>query len=110
MSWKKLKPIEGGHGGCLHCGYQYDIAPMDMLIAVGFGCAVVTCDGKEIYNELDCNEDFEKFWTTQDAENVALKDPDHDYRIFLDAPLSMREYQRHDIGKWVLVKKGMGFA
>lgn len=112
MAWEKLKPIKGGFGGCLHCGYQYDVAPMDMLIAVGFGMAAVKKDGKYIYNEMDLADDAPEteYWTTQDAENEALKDPDHDWRIILDAPLSMREYQRQDTGKWVLVKKGRGFA
>ena len=109
MSWKKLKPIKGGFGGCLNCGYQHDEAPMDMVIAVGFGIANVTRDGEEVYNGLE-HEDGQDFWTTQDAENEALKDPDHDWRITMNAPLSYRVYQRHDSGKWMLVKRGPGFA
>ena len=74
--------------------------------------AVVKKDGEIIYDEMDLADDTAdtEYWTTQDAENEALKDPDHDWRIILDAPLSMREYQRQDEGKWVLVKKGPGFA
>lgn len=106
--WEKLKPIKGGPGGCGMCGYQYDVAPMNMLIAVGFGVANVKKDGVIIYDE-NCVED-ENFWTVQDAENEAKKDPDHDWRILLDAPLSMREYQRQGENRWVLVRKGMGFA
>lgn len=113
-NWEKLPPIKGGHGGCLHCGYQYDEAPMDMIIAVGLGYAAVTRDGEEVYNEWNIPDDVpdsdeEVWWRVSKAEEMAQKDPDHDWRIILDAPLSMREYQRQD-GKWMLVNKGPGFA
>ena len=109
MSWKKEKPIKGGHGGCLHCGYQYDIAPEEMLIAVGFGVATVTKNGKEIYNEMSVkNED--DLWTLKEAEQEALKDEDNDWRIHLVAPLSERHYQRQGKNRWVLYEKGQGFA
>lgn len=109
MSYEIMKPIEGGNGGCLNCGYQYSILPMDSLIAVGFGYAAVTKNGKEIYNEDDFDSD-DKLWTTQDAENEALKDEDNDYRIHLIAPLSERHYQRQGKNNWVLYEKGSGFA
>lgn len=108
MAYEKLPGIEGGTGGCLCCGYQYDHIPMEAIIAVGFGMAMVTKDGDEVYNEMD-NPDKEP-WTAQDAENEAMIDPDHDWRIHLVAPLSERHYQRQGDGLWVLYKKGMGFA
>lgn len=109
MKWKKEKAIKCGHGGCLHCGYQYDIAPKEMLIAVGFGEATVTKNGEEIYNEmLIMNE--EELWTLEDAEKEALKDEDNDWRIHLVAPLSERHYQRQGKDNWVLYEKGQGFA
>jgi hypothetical protein len=80
---------------------------MDALIAVGFGDASVTKDGKEVYNEDRVRDNL---WTCQDAENEAQKDPDHDWRIHLSAPLSERHYQRQGEGHWVLYKKGVGFA
>lgn len=109
MKWKKERPIKGGYGGCLHCGYQYDIAPEDMLIAVGFGVATVTKNGKEIYNENSIKSGNE-LWTVRDAEKEAVKDEDNDWRIHLVAPLSERHYQRQDKNKWVLYKRGQGFA
>lgn len=108
-NWTKLPPIKGGYGGCLNCGYVYDVAPEGMLIAVGFGEAVVKKDGAIVYDE-NCCEDEQDFWTLEDAENAAKEDPDHDWRILLDAPLSMREYQRQGENEWVLVNKGIGFA
>lgn len=109
MKWKKEKPIKGGFGGCLHCGYQYDIAPEEMLIAVGFGIATVTKNGKEIYNENSIENESD-LWTLKEAEEEALKDEDNDWRIHLVAPLSERHYQRQDKNKWVLYGKGQGFA
>ena len=109
MKWKKEKPINGGFGRCLHCGYQYDIAPEEMLIAVGFGVATVTKNGKEIYNENSIKNES-NLWTLKEAEEEALKDEDNDWRIHLIAPLSERHYQRQDKNKWVLYEKGQGFA
>ena len=109
MKWKKEKPINGGFGGCLHCGYQYDIAPEEMLIAVGFGVATVTKNGKEIYNENSIKNESD-LWTLKEAEEEALKDEDNDWRIHLVAPLSERHYQRQDKNKWVLFEKSQGFA
>jgi hypothetical protein len=108
MSYEKMEPIKGGSGSCLNCGYQYDVLPMDTIIAVGFGYATVTKNNEEIYNEI--NVEDENYWTVQDAEDEATKDPDNDWRIHLVAPLSERHYQRQGEKHWVLYKKGMGFA
>ena len=108
MNYEIMIPIEGGNGGCLHCGYQYDILPMDSIIAVGFGYAAVTKNGKEVYTEP--YEEEAEDWTVQDAELLAEKEPDNDWRIHLVAPLSERHYQRQDKNKWVLYEKGIGFA
>ena len=111
VGYEIMKPIEGGHGGCLHCGYQHSILPMDAVIAVGFGYAAVTKDGKEVYNENEvCRDNWDNAWTVQTAEDEAAKDPEHDWRIHLIAPLSERHYQRQGENHWVLYEKGMGFA
>jgi len=111
LSFEKLPAIEGGSGGCACCGYQYPHLPLKSLIAVGFGYASVTKNGEEVYNEMDVEaKGWDDFWTAQDAENEALKDPDNDWRIHLVAPLSERHYQRQGDGLWVLYKKGIGFA
>lgn len=106
------KPIKGGHGGCLCCGYQHDILPMVSIISVGFGGATLTRNGEIIYDE-NKDEKAEKigeYMTAQQAEDLAKKDPDNDWKIHLVAPLSERHYQRQGEGKWVLYKKGIGFA
>lgn len=109
MSWKKEIPIEGGYGGCGHCGYQYSIAPEEMLIAVGFGVAQVTKNGEVIYDENSI-ENENDLWTLKEAEQEAIKDEDNDWRIHLVAPLSERHYQRQGKNNWVLYEKGQGFA
>lgn len=105
--WKKEQPIKGHIRGCAF-NPVYDVAPMGMLIAVGFGEAKVKKDNETVYNELHI-DDPDEFWTTQDAENVAAKDPDHDWRIVLYAPLYGRTFQRQD-GEWVLIEENQGFA
>ena len=110
MTWEKLKPIEGGPGGCLHCGYQHEILPMTAVIGVGFGSAGITKDGKHVWDEQEAEGDFDKLMTAEQAESLAAIDPDHDWRIYLIAPLSERHYQRQGKGHWVLYEKGPGFA
>jgi len=107
MTFEKLVGIKGGIGGCACCGYQHEHLPMKNLIGVGFGYAAVTKNGQEVYNEMDNQESL---WTTQQAEELAKQDPDNDWRIHLEAPLSERHYQRQGEGLWVLYEKGEGFA
>lgn len=104
---KWFKPaIKGKFGGCLNCGPRPDSLAMEDWIAVGFGDAALYCDGKRIIGEEPSGE----CPTVKDAEEIAAKDPDHDWRIRLEAPLSDRTYQRHGPGEWNLIKQGMGFA
>ena len=108
MPYEKLPPIKGGIQGCLNCGFVPDTLPMDAVIAVGFGEANVTKNDEFIYSENDVKN--EEFWTTQDAEEAALQDPDNDWRIHLVGPLSERHFQRQGPGLWVLYEKRGGFA
>lgn len=115
MSFEKLEPIKGGPQGCLNCGYVYDTLPMDTVIAVGFGVATVAKNGRVVYDESATGNDEigygdGPYWTVQDAENEALKDPDHDWRINFVGALSERYYQRQGEGHWVLYGKDPGFA
>jgi hypothetical protein len=82
---------------------------MDMIIAVGFGAAYVTCGNKMVYDENSL-KDGDEYWTVQDAENAALKTPNHSWIIQLQGPLRGRTYQRHAAGKWVLTDSNEGFA
>jgi hypothetical protein len=107
MAFEKLPPVEKIHVGCLTCSTAARIAPMDMLIAVGFGAAYVLCDDKPVYEE---DSEFENMWTVQDAENAALADPDHDWRIVKHGPLHGETFQRHGPGEWVCVESNEGFA
>lgn len=107
MNWTREKPIKGKIRGCLH-NPIYDEAPPFMLIAVGFGNAIVTKDGKTVYKETPEKEYWE-MWTTEDAEKLAAEDPDHDWRIVLYAPLYGRTFQRQD-GHWFLIAENEGFA
>lgn len=95
------------HQGCGSCAHVEAVAPLDMIIAVGFGTAQVTKDDEIVYMEGYNDEDFRSL---QEFENMAKIDPDHDWRVLLVAPLREREYQRHGDGHWVLIHSGEGFA
>ena len=107
MNWTRVKPIKGKIRGCFH-NPVYDEAPPDMLIAVGFGEAKVTKDGETVYKQPTGFDEGE-IWTTEDAEELAWEDPDHDWRIVLYAPLYGRTFQRQD-GHWFLIEENRGFA
>lgn len=108
LGFEKLPAIEGGNGGCLHCGYQHEILPMDAVIAVGFGSAELEKDGDIVW--MESGQEFEDCMTVEQAEEMAAADPNHDWRIHLIAPLSERHYQRQGERHWVLYEKGNGFA
>jgi hypothetical protein len=110
MSFEKLPPIDSRdlHIGCLNCSTAALNAPMDMVIAVGFGSAIVTKDDELVYSE-DRVEN-ETYWTVQDAENIAKLEPDCDWRIAKHGPLHGETFQRQGDGLWVCVESNQGFA
>jgi hypothetical protein len=108
-AWTKLPPIEAHYGGCLNCGPRPAQFPPDGVIAVGFGYAALHKDGAPVWSEDEAVSD-NSMMTGADAEALAAQDPDHDWRIVLHGPLSGRTYQRHGLGKWMLVEKNDGFA
>ena len=109
MSFERLPAVEGSVV-CLTCGCgaRSDLE-MDRPIAVGFGDAGYSKDGKVIWCEQMA--DSSKEWVTvADVEVLAKAAPDHDWRIYFYAPLYEAEYQRQGDDVWVLVSKGQGFA
>ena len=110
MTWEKQEPWEGPIAqGCLSCPSVERTALMNMVIGVGFGIAQVTMDNDIIFSETRDIE-AEDLPIVADIEKLAEQDPDHDWRILLEAPLRSREYQRHGPKNWVLIHSGRGFA
>jgi hypothetical protein len=106
--FEKLPPYEGMvHQGCLSCPPVLPIAELDTPVCVGFGLAQITKDDEVIYQDMSIAEEVP---TLQEFEDTAQRDPDHDWRLLLEAPLRSREYQRQGFEKWVLIDSGMGFA
>jgi hypothetical protein len=109
-TWTKLPPLlkpgELSHGGCLNCPPAHAVAPMNTLIAVGFGDAHISKDGEVVFD----GERADDFHELGEFEALAKADPNHDWRLVLNAPLHSREYQRQGEGAWVLVEQGEGFA
>lgn len=110
MTFEKKPQIESKdlHIGCANCSSAALEAPMDMVIAVGFGDATVTKDGEVIYDERSISGD--NYWTVQDAENLAIKEPDCDWRIEKYGPLHGETFQRQGDKKWVCIESNQGFA
>ncbi len=108
-TWARLPAVEGRQQPCLHAGVAESLFPADGWIAVGFGSAALTCDGRLVWAE-DMAQDDGDYMTGAQAETLAAADPDHDWRISLHGALSGREYQRHGPERWVLVHQDEGFA
>ena len=94
--------------GCLNCSSAALVAPMDMLLAVGFGNCYVTKGDEIVYSEFDVED--ENYWTIQDAENAALEAPDLDWRVVKNGPMHGETFQRQGEGKWVCIESNRGFA
>ncbi len=112
MSWVKKDPIKRKdlHVGCLNCSTAALIAPMDMVIAVGFGCAYVEKDGHQIYDgEYDYKNGNEPK-TVSYFEDMAKEDPDHDWRIVKFGPMHGETFQRQVENNWVCIESNEGFA
>jgi hypothetical protein len=86
------------------------VAQMDMIIGVGLGCATVKKGDELVYCEPTNPNGWEDFWTVQDAENEARKDPDHDWIIDMQGPLRGKTYKRMGEDNWVLIDSNRGIA
>lgn len=108
---KVLDPVKPGPNPCLNCPDPKDV--LDLTgggrIAVGFGDAHLSRDGKIVASETN-GADWDDCLSFKDAEKMAAKDPDHDWRIVLNGPLHGETYQRQGTGKWVCVESNQGFA
>lgn len=101
-------PIEGGANPCFNCPPIPTQAPMEKLIAVGFGCAIVTRDGEMVLDGE--HPPSEEYVTFAEAEGMAAIDPDHDWRVVLHGPLHGETYQRQGTEQWVCIERNEGFA
>ncbi len=109
MSKCKHEPIiEGGMNPCLNCPPIPTQASMDKLVMVGFGVAIITCDGKTIRDGEDSRR--KRPLTFTDAEHLAAKKPKADWRVILHGPLHGETYQRQGKECWVIIERNMGFA
>lgn len=108
MAWEMIPAWTGKiQQGCLNCEPVKQIADLEMIIAIGFGSAMVTKDDQVIWME---NYKTEKFYPLKVFERIASRDPDHDWRVILEGPLRGRTYQRHNDKEWVLIDSNQGFA
>lgn len=80
------------------------LLPMNAVCCTGFGYVDVTKDGDRIWSGDDDHVLVRRF------EKRAMADPDHDWRIHFEGPLSSATYQRTGPAEWVLIETGLGFA
>lgn len=107
MNWKKQKPIRKKDTDGKELT-SFITAPMNMLIATGFGSAFATKDNEKIYDENNITGN--DYWKVSDVEKLAIKDPGHDWQIHKRAPLYGMVFQRHGLDNWVCIEANKGFA
>lgn len=90
------------------CASSDELLPLDSAIGVGIGYAAVTRDGAPVY-ERDGGE-FESLITVADAEALARRAPERDWRIHLVSLLEDRHYRREAPGRWKLYKRRYGLS
>jgi hypothetical protein len=83
------------------------LAP-ETAISVGIGYAALTRDGETVYEE-DLTGAHAPMTVAQ-AEKLAQREADHDWRIHLVAQLEDRHYRRDGAGRWVIYERGYGLS
>jgi hypothetical protein len=83
------------------------LAP-EATIGVGIGYAALTRDGETVYEEDHTGE--RDLMTVAQAERLAQREPDRDWRIHLVAQLEDRHYRRERAGRWVIYERGYGMS
>jgi hypothetical protein len=83
------------------------LAP-EAVIAVGIGYAALTKDGETVYEEDRTGE--RELMTVAQAERLAKREPDREWRIHLVAQLDDRHYRREGAGRWVIYERGYGMS
>lgn len=78
----------------------------ESIIGVGFGWASLLKDGVAVWTQMN----LDAMITAGDAEEIARKDPEHDWRIVMEGALRGSTHQRQGDMQWVLIGKTMGFA
>ena len=76
-------------------------------ISVGIGYAALTRDGETVYED-GAGESAPM--TVAQAETLAQREADHDWRIHLVAQLEDRHYRREAAGRWVIYERGYGMS
>lgn len=87
---------------------EEELLDPEALISVGVGYAALLRDGKAVY-EAEPFE-FERAMSVADAEALARKNPQRDWRIRYIGLLDERQYRRVGEGRWVLVRRGYGLS
>jgi hypothetical protein len=77
-------------------------------ISVGIGYAALTRDGETVYEEDRAGDSTPM--TVAQAETLAQREADHDWRIHLVAQLEDRHYRREAAGRWVIYERGYGMS
>lgn len=104
--WTKLPPLDFAPRACLCCPPRAIRVPLRTNPHPGFGGVSLLRDGENV----ETTSIPERSRTFIHYENVASKDPDHDWRVRVDGPLYGCVYQRHGAKEWVMVEKLDGFA
>jgi hypothetical protein len=86
------------------------VAPLSMVIAVGFGEAAVYHDGELVIDGERALLGEGPPVRVRDAEKRARRSPRGEWRVVINGPLWSAAWLRARPGKWVCTSVGRGFA
>lgn len=114
--WQKYPSVaEPPHNGCRHCPPKPIVMPLDANPHPGFGMVTLYRDGEYVKSAGEREDGYHSdelvdSFTVQQFEDIAAQDPDHDWQMWVNGPMSDATYQRHSASEWVCIEKGFGFA
>ena len=103
----KQPALKAVRSGCFNCPPRATKLDMKADIHPGFGIVVLQRDGEELEQDLWGGilvEHYENRADAADPEN------EHDWRLYVDGPMSGVVYQRHAPGEWHAIEQLPGFA
>jgi len=101
--WQPITLDNAVRSTCLNCPPKPSMMPR--WLDPGFGFVELLCDGKPIAGGERASVRTIVKW-----RGMAHADPDHEWCVEYEAPMTAVRYTRQPNGRWIATHRGMGFA
>jgi hypothetical protein len=103
--WQPIDVGSSHMGGCLNCGPRPGILRYKDDPSPGFGTVAIIRDGEVVASTCRGAATLIRRW-----RGAARVQPNHEWVVEVDGPLSGTRYTRQPNGRWMATHKSMGFA